>query len=227
MARVWNETLLFAIRHDYARPTAHARNLFHASAAMYDVWAIYNPPAQPYFLGQTQPSGLQCDITDAQRTAFIAAPKNEEERKRHIEIALTSAVYHLMSHRFEKSPRGTSIRLRILDVLKDLDIPINHNQMAVLDNPEGLGSYLAKCIIKHGLSDGSNEANDYKNTFYRPVNVPLEPAKPGNPSMRSPDRWQPLELENFADQSGNPAPMPEFLSPELSLIHISEPTRPY
>lgn len=119
-----------------------------------------------------------------------------------------------MSHRFEKSPRGTSIRLRILDVLKDLDIPINHNQMAVLDNPEGLGSYLAKCIIKHGLSDGSNEANDYKNTFYRPVNVPLEPAKPGNPSMRNPDRWQPLELENFVDQSGNPAPMPEFLSPE-------------
>ena len=39
VARMWNEALLDAIRKDLARPTVHARNLFHMSAAMYDAWA--------------------------------------------------------------------------------------------------------------------------------------------------------------------------------------------
>ena len=36
VARKWNEILLQSIRNDLARPTVHARNLFHISAAMYD-----------------------------------------------------------------------------------------------------------------------------------------------------------------------------------------------
>ena len=35
VAREWNEELLHAIRNDFARPTVHARNLFHTSVAMY------------------------------------------------------------------------------------------------------------------------------------------------------------------------------------------------
>ena len=31
VAREWNEALLQAIRTDFARPTVHARNLFHSS----------------------------------------------------------------------------------------------------------------------------------------------------------------------------------------------------
>ena len=37
VARQWNEQLLAAIRVDYARPTVHARNLYHVSVAMWDV----------------------------------------------------------------------------------------------------------------------------------------------------------------------------------------------
>ena len=36
VARQWNEALLAAIRIDFARPTVHARNLFHTSIALYD-----------------------------------------------------------------------------------------------------------------------------------------------------------------------------------------------
>ena len=50
MARLWNEKVLDAIRADFARPTVHARNLFHTSAAMYDAWAIYEENADTYFL---------------------------------------------------------------------------------------------------------------------------------------------------------------------------------
>ena len=41
-ARLWNEENLDAIRRDYARPTVHARNLYHVSVAMWDAWAAYS-----------------------------------------------------------------------------------------------------------------------------------------------------------------------------------------
>src|SRR5690606_9682615 len=51
VARKWNEVLLEGIRNDYARPTIHARNLFHVSAAMYDAWAITTGKTTPYLVG--------------------------------------------------------------------------------------------------------------------------------------------------------------------------------
>jgi hypothetical protein len=48
IARVWNETLLDAIRLDRPKPPVHARNLFHLSAAMWDAWAAYDPVATGY-----------------------------------------------------------------------------------------------------------------------------------------------------------------------------------
>ena len=43
--RQWNDILLEPIRNKFARPTVHARNLFHISIAMYDAWAIYKDEA--------------------------------------------------------------------------------------------------------------------------------------------------------------------------------------
>ena len=37
--RLWNEVLLESIRGDFARPTVHARNLFHSVFLQY-IWAI-------------------------------------------------------------------------------------------------------------------------------------------------------------------------------------------
>ena len=53
VARQWNEVVLTGIRNDLARPTVHSRNLFHSAIAMYDLWAVYDVEAKPYFLGQT------------------------------------------------------------------------------------------------------------------------------------------------------------------------------
>ena len=41
VARDINKLLLNAITNDYARPTVHARNLFHLSAMTYDIYAVY------------------------------------------------------------------------------------------------------------------------------------------------------------------------------------------
>ena len=51
VARQWNEALLDGIRKDLARPTVHARNLFHISVVMYDAWAVYDKTADPWLLG--------------------------------------------------------------------------------------------------------------------------------------------------------------------------------
>ena len=51
------------------------------------------------------------------------------------------------------------------------------------------------------------------------MNPPLEPALPGTPNIRDLNRWQPLTLEEFIDQAGNPTDStPDFLSPEWGAV---------
>src|SRR3954449_12069913 len=45
VARRWDEALLDAVRRALPNPPVHARNLFHASVAMWDAWATYDPKA--------------------------------------------------------------------------------------------------------------------------------------------------------------------------------------
>ncbi len=76
VARQWNEQNLAAIRVDYARPTVHARNLFHVSLAMYDAWAAYDEIADPWLLDEQGVVGDydgDLDIDEADR----AASRNE------------------------------------------------------------------------------------------------------------------------------------------------------
>jgi hypothetical protein len=83
-----------------------------------------------------------------------------------------------------------------------------------------LGNYIAQCYISFGLQDGSNEQNLYANTSYTPVNPPMIVDVPGNPTIVDMNRWQPLTLDLFIDQSGNaiPGSTPPFLSPEWGQV---------
>ena len=96
VARLWNEALLTAIRTDYARPTVHARNLFHTSVVMYDAWAAYDDVATTYLLGKTV-NGFSCPFDRA--SLPIAASKEEQRRE-----AISYAAYRLLSHRFKRLP---------------------------------------------------------------------------------------------------------------------------
>ena len=99
IAREWNEKVLDAIRKDFARPTVHARNLFHTSVAMYDIWAAYENTADTYFLGKTV-NGFECGFSEV-------APTND--RAAAMEEAISFAVYRLMLQRFINSPFQPSI----------------------------------------------------------------------------------------------------------------------
>ncbi len=210
VARRWNEVLLEAIRSDYARPTVHARNLFHISAAMYDAWAIYSDNAEPYFLGRTlshRNRAFQCEWSS------LTLPENVKPSQ---EEAMSYAAYRLILHRFEESPGATSIEQAATDLMRSLGLDTNDTSTNYLNGSgAALGNHIASCYISFGLEDFSNEANGYANTFYEPINPVIEPEQPGNPDIIDLDHWQAISRTQFIDQSGNPVnSVPEFLGPE-------------
>ncbi|MFT6865405.1 MAG: hypothetical protein ACJA08_000223 [Cyclobacteriaceae bacterium] len=208
-ARKWNDALLEAIRKDFARPTVHARNLFHSSVVMYDIWAIFDPTAQPYMLGKTV-HGFYTPFEGFE-------PVGDDNREK----AISYAMHRLLSHRFQKSPSQETTQKIFDDLMLELGLD---KSFTSLDYSHGsaaaLGNYMADNMIQYGLQDGSNEANEYVNRFYEPVNEPILPDFPGNPDIADPNRWQPIILDVYIDQSGNliiggGSP---FLSPEWGAV---------
>lgn len=211
VARLWNEATLEAIRHDFARPTVHARNLFHISAAMYDAWAAFDPSAETYFLGRTN-GGLTC--------SFEGMPV-PADRKAAQEEAMSYAAYRLLRHRYMFSPEG-ELSLAQFDSLMlvlgyDKDFTLTDYTSG---SAAALGNYIAACVINFGYQDHSNEKADYASSVYSPVNSFLSPAKPGSQGMENPNHWQPLSFDFFIDQAGFEIPggIPSFLSPEWGKV---------
>lgn len=212
IARIWNEALLEAIRKDFARPTVHARNLFHTSVALYDSWAIYDANAKPYLTGNTI-NNFVSELKDF---------KPLEDSKTSSEKAMSYAAYRLLTHRFKNSPGSEKSLERFNLIMSQLGYDINFTSTSYeTGNAAALGNYIGQTLIEYGLVDGSNEANNYANTFYKPINPSLNlRVKGGKTGMIDPNRWQPLSFDTFIDQSGNiiPGSTPEFLSPEWGKV---------
>lgn len=211
VARKWNEALLEAIRKDFARPTVHARNLFHTSVAMYDSWAAYEENVETFFLGKTI-NGFFCPFDGV---------RQPEAKKKAQEETISYAVYRLLTHRFKGSPNAAATQ----KVFDDLMLELGYNPfISSIDYSNGsaaaLGNYIAKYLIEFGLQDGSNEERFYRNQYYTPFNPPIIPLLAGNKDIVDPNRWQPLTLQIFIDQSGNiiPGNTPDFLSPEWGKV---------
>jgi hypothetical protein len=214
VARLWNEALLAAIRKDYARPTVHARNLFHTSVAMYDAWAVFDNKAQTYLLGK------EVHGFTSQFNGFTPSENSIDARKK----AISYAAYRLLSHRFSKSPDKINAQANFDALMNKLGYDITNISVEYSNgDAAALGNYIAQTVIDYGLVDGSNEINQYKNIFYQPVNDPLNLLNPEEYPISSidPNRWQPLKFDSFIDQSGNliPGSTPSFLSPEWGDVY--------
>ena len=211
IAREWNEQVLHAIRNDYARPTVHARNLFHTSIAIYDIWAVFNNKASTFLLGKTV-GNYRCNFD-----GFYIGQSIDEDQK----TAMSYAVYRIMLHRFSNSPGIEEIYLSINNLMDELGYDKNMQSVDYHSgNAAALGNYMANQIIAFGMQDGSNEENEYANLFYEPLNENLNTDYGGNPNLTEPNHWQALTIEEFIDQSGNyfPGGAPEFLSPEWGKV---------
>lgn len=215
IAREWNEELLHAIRNDFARPTIHARNLWHSSLMMYDIWAVINGDAADTYLLGKQVRGFDCP--------FDGLPDYNVSDEEATEIAISYAVYRLMLQRFRFAPSGNAFTIirSIQQKMADHNLDVNYFSTDYSNgNPAALGNYVAEQMIEFGLNDNSNERAQYTNCCYQPVNDPLVMSVPGENVMNDPNRWQSLTLDLFIDQSGNPIPFntPPFLSPEWGQV---------
>jgi hypothetical protein len=214
-ARNWNEALLAAIRNDFARPTVHARNLYHASVLMYDVWAIYDDEASTVFLGDsTEIDACQFDSAKKQRMLALSEDVAQDRA-----TAISYGMYVFLRDRFLDSPGISSSQRGFSELAEAYNIdPRVSLASAIEDSPQQLGLYLAECMQEYGELDGSNQQDDYSNTTYQTVNPPLNPTLSGNPSLEDSDRWQSLTLDIFVDQSGNVTDTPEFLGAEWGRV---------
>ncbi|HET6664500.1 MAG TPA: hypothetical protein VFG94_09595, partial [Acidimicrobiales bacterium] len=157
VARVWDEALLDAIRRDVPAPTVHARNLFHASAAMWDAWAAYDPGADGYFVDEKH----EADDVDAAR-----------------EAAISYAAYRILLNRYSLAAGLEATFDELVDTMESLCYRIDYTATEG-DSPAALGNRIAQAVIERGRSDGSLEERRYIDTAYRPVNQPLVVADPG------------------------------------------------
>lgn len=208
VARQWNEALLHAIRNDFARPTVHARNLWHTSIALYDSWAVFESDAETFLLGNTV-GDFFCPFE-----GFTGSETNVQTQQ---EEAMSYAAYRLLTHRFKESPNATES----LQYFDSLLVQLGYDSMNVSVDyttgaPAALGNYLADQLIEFGLQDGAKEEFGYINFYYRPSNFAFDPRQPGVGTLNFPNLWQPLAFDVFIDQSGQviPTDVPAFLSPE-------------
>ena len=199
VARQWNELLLESIRNDFARPTVHARNLFHTSAAMWDAWSCFEDGPAPWLFSES------------------VAPTGDLESSR--ESAISHAAFGLLTHRFAQSPGADTMLPAYENKMISLGLDPT-NDTLIGNSPAAVGNRIAQAYIQFGLADSSNEVNDYENLAYEPINPALYPEDPGNPDLPYPNRWQPLGFEEFVDQSGNviEGGIPPFLSPEWGAV---------
>lgn len=213
VAREWNEVLLEAIRNDLARPTVHARNLFHTSAAMYDAWAAYEDSPSTYFLAHEH-RGFYIQFDGAHVPSSLSRSEAQE-------IAISYAAYRLILHRFSQSPGHEEVERLATNLMTRLGLDHTHTRSTNYESdPADLGNYIAEQVILFGLRDGANEINDYENREYVPVNEPMYPDNPGVAELANPNRWQPLSFDQFIGQSGiaEESVTPEFVGPEWGQV---------
>ena len=214
VAYEWIEVQLQVIRVDFARPPIHARNLYHVSLAMYDAWAAYDDLAEPMLMGHTL-GGYTADFSGVPENIlpFLDIPSARKE-------AVSYAAYRVLTHRYATSPGVITAQARFDSLFTALGYdPSITSENYQFGSPAALGNYIAQQVISFGLQDGANEAFDYTNVYYEPLNDQLVVSDPGNPTVTDPNRWQPLAINGFVDQSGQVLDSsPPFQSPEWGWV---------
>ena len=185
VARVWDEALLDAIRRDVPAPTVHARNLFHTSVAMWDAWAAYDPEADGYLV-----------------TEKLQPPGGDLQAAR--EAAISFAAYRVLLWRYSRAAGLQATFDELEATMEGLCYDADFVD-TVGSSPAALGNRIAAAVIAAGADDGAHEDIRYANPDYRSVNPPLV-VREDTVTMVDPDRWQPLALDQFVAQNGEPIP---------------------
>jgi hypothetical protein len=183
IARRWDEQIMASIRRDLPRPTVHARNLYHLSAAMWDAWAAYDNTARGVF------------VREKTTAANVDTARAE---------AISYAAYRILTHRYMKAVGGAVSVACYSAVMRDLGYDAADSN-DVGDAPRALGNRIGKTIIAQSAMDGAYEETDYKDptpSTNPNFKTPLIIDEPGIGKGVDPDLWQPLNLSVAATQNG-------------------------
>lgn len=182
IARRWNEQILGAIRRDLPRPTVHARNLFHLSAAMWDAWVTFAPSGQGVFVNE------RVVATD------LDAARQE---------AISYAALRVLEHRYGNAVGGPVSKVCFRAFMTKLGYDAADANV-VGDSPRAIGNRIGAAIIAATANDGANEQNNYADTTgFVATSPPLSVESPSSP-VDDIDAWQPLDLAIAATQNGIP-----------------------
>ncbi len=198
IARRWNEQALAAIRLDLPRPTVHARNLYHLSAAMWDAWTAYDTTAQGVLVRERHTSS---NTDQARRTA------------------ISYAAYDVLAHRSEHAVGAKTTLACLRAVMQDLGYDPNDGHDTG-DDPVGFGNRVGHTVIAKTVADGSNEVNDCADPAgFQAANPPLVFDQPGAP-LKDPPHWQPINLSVAATQNGIilPAGVQDYIGSQWGAI---------
>ena len=132
IARRWDEQALAAIRIDLPRPTVHARNLFHLSAAMWDAWTAYDSVAKGIF------------VNERQHAVDVEAARRE---------AISYAAFGVLADRYTHAVGGPVTVACLKAVMNDLgyDPADTHDKG---DDPIALGNRIAHKVIEATRTTG-------------------------------------------------------------------------
>lgn len=236
-ARIWNEQLLDAIRRNVPHPPAHARNLFHTAAAMYNAWAAYDSVAIGYVHNE--------------KVSPLPPTPAEIETARH--EAISYAAYRVLRSRFSTGS-GAATSLASFDAeLTGLGYSTAVGQGAVSSGsaPSEVGVRIGQAILDWGAIDQFNNLN-YPQPYNSSVNpnlvssnwlsvlgtnltmTPNMPLGYGIPATTNPNYWQPLDLSASVSQNGIPIPggSQTFVGVQALAawpfsLDRSDPTRPW
>lgn len=198
VAREWYDILQEAIDDDFSQQGVQARNSFHLSICMYDVWAVFDDEHSPYLLG-SQIGDFESPFLGYQ------VPVDSTEKAEALGMALSYASNHMIRSRYQNSPGFAVTNFRCAMLMDELGYDDEFESVNYLnDGPAALGLYVAEQVVEYGLQDGSNQQNDYESEDYLSLNAPLITHEWGNPTLVVSDHWQTLEIIEFIDSGGNP-----------------------
>ena len=204
VARQWDEAILSAIRIDTPRPPVHARNLYHLSAGMYDAWAAFDANSQGLFNTQKYAA------TD------VAAARNE---------AISYAAYRILSDRYALSANAAQSQVLFNNLMDNLGYDPSVTT-TVGNSPAAIGNRIAQQILDGSLNDGSNEANNYRDTTnYVSVNTPMivnyaTATDQAHTPLQDPNRWQQLYINQLTSQNGQvqPSNLQSYVGPQWAPV---------
>ncbi len=206
VARQWSDVQLACIRKDRPRPTVQARHLAHGAIVMWDAFAAYDDESLPVLLGNTW-GNFTSPFNGITPPSDIQAAQN---------MAISYAMYRFLWQRYATAPTFvppanlSTVQGYLNTKMAELGYSTSITSTDYSDgDPAKLGNYIAAQMQLYALQDGCNQAGNFADTFYTPVNGQLQPQLPGNPTCYDMNRWQPMCLTLACEQgTGDPFPEP-------------------